>query len=91
MKTIESFAAAGRTCSLLARRGGGLASRLAWRLSARPAAVLASTLALLAGNALAQTLPAGPGIDAQVNAAFAASTGWFVRLIFAPLPGTDFP
>jgi len=31
------------------------------------------------------------GIDAQVNAAFSLATGWFVNLIFAPLPGTSFP
>jgi AGCS family alanine or glycine:cation symporter len=29
--------------------------------------------------------------DAQVNTVFAASTGWFVSLVFATLPGTDFP
>ena len=31
------------------------------------------------------------GLDAAVNAAFASSTGWFVSLIFAPIPGTAFP
>jgi AGCS family alanine or glycine:cation symporter len=30
-------------------------------------------------------------IDAQVNEVFANATGWFVSLIFAPLPGTSFP
>lgn len=30
-------------------------------------------------------------LDDKVNAAFAASTGWFVNLIFAPFPGTSFP
>ncbi|MEH6452179.1 MAG: alanine/glycine:cation symporter family protein [Psychromonas sp.] len=30
-------------------------------------------------------------IDEKVNAIFASSTGWFVSLIFAPLPGTSFP
>jgi len=31
------------------------------------------------------------GIDGAVNNAFAVSTGWFVSLIFAPIPGTTFP
>ncbi|WP_303579947.1 sodium:alanine symporter family protein [Amphritea sp. 1_MG-2023] len=30
-------------------------------------------------------------IDQTVNEAFALATGWFVNLIFAPLPGTSFP
>jgi AGCS family alanine or glycine:cation symporter len=30
-------------------------------------------------------------IDQTVNEAFAWATGWFVNLIFAPLPGTSFP
>ena len=30
-------------------------------------------------------------IDETVNQAFAASTGWFVTLIFAPIPFTSFP
>ena len=30
-------------------------------------------------------------VDQAVNEAFAAATGWFVNLIFAPLPGTSFP
>ncbi len=30
-------------------------------------------------------------LDQKVNAIFASSTGWFVNLIFAPLPGTSFP
>lgn len=29
--------------------------------------------------------------DQQVNDIFAGATGWFVALIFAPLPGTSFP
>ena len=29
--------------------------------------------------------------DQRVNDVFASSTGWFVNLIFAPLPGTSFP
>ncbi|GAB3481300.1 alanine/glycine:cation symporter family protein [Marinomonas epiphytica] len=31
------------------------------------------------------------GLDAAVNAAFSSATGWFVSLIFAPIPGTSFP
>ncbi|GAA0221582.1 alanine/glycine:cation symporter family protein [Marinomonas primoryensis] len=31
------------------------------------------------------------GIDAVVNEIFGNATGWFVSLIFAPLPGTSFP
>ena len=31
------------------------------------------------------------GIDERVNAIFSSATGWFVNLIFAPLPGTSFP
>ncbi|TRD22559.1 alanine/glycine:cation symporter family protein [Palleronia caenipelagi] len=30
-------------------------------------------------------------VDEKVNEIFANSTGWFVNLIFAPLPGTSFP
>jgi AGCS family alanine or glycine:cation symporter len=30
-------------------------------------------------------------IDEQVNAVFAASTGWFVNFIFSSFPGTNFP
>lgn len=30
-------------------------------------------------------------IDQAVNDAFSSATGWFVNLIFAPLPGTSFP
>ena len=46
---------------------------------------LAAATAFLASPAMAQSL------DEQVNAIFASSTGWFVNLIFAPLPGTAFP
>ncbi len=35
--------------------------------------------------------PAPEFVDEQVNRIFASSTGWFVNLIFAPLPGTSFP
>jgi len=45
--------------------------------------------ALAAGAAVAQE--ATVSFDEQVNSIFAASTGWFVSLIFAPLPGTSFP
>ncbi|MBJ7536693.1 alanine:cation symporter family protein [Marinomonas sp. C1424] len=34
---------------------------------------------------------AAESLDAKVNAIFASATGWFVNLIFAPLPGTSFP
>ncbi|AJQ96254.1 alanine/glycine:cation symporter family protein [Gynuella sunshinyii] len=30
-------------------------------------------------------------IDESVNTVFSAATGWFVSLIFAPIPGTSFP
>ncbi|MGJ8628081.1 MAG: alanine/glycine:cation symporter family protein [Sulfitobacter sp.] len=30
-------------------------------------------------------------MDQKINNLFAGSTGWFVNLIFAPLPGTSFP
>jgi AGCS family alanine or glycine:cation symporter len=50
---------------------------------------LAGTAAtLLANPALAQD---PMSIDAKVNEAFAAVTGPFVSLIFAPIPGTSFP
>ncbi|NNU80927.1 alanine:cation symporter family protein [Halovulum dunhuangense] len=47
----------------------------------------AATAALSLGpaGAFAQT------VDERVNEIFASSTGWFVNLIFAPLPGTSFP
>lgn len=35
--------------------------------------------------------PGVESIDQKVDRIFAASTGWFVALIFAPLPGTAFP
>ena len=44
--------------------------------------------ALLAAPVSAQE---AMGIDAKVNEAFAAATGPFVSLIFAPIPGTSFP
>ncbi|WP_424928717.1 alanine/glycine:cation symporter family protein [Amaricoccus tamworthensis] len=52
----------------------------------------------LAGAAIAQEAAApeiAPTLDARVNEIFASSTGWFVSLIFAPLPfnvmGVAFP
>ncbi|HMQ91856.1 MAG TPA: alanine/glycine:cation symporter family protein [Amaricoccus sp.] len=38
-----------------------------------------------------ETAPAALTIDQKVDQVFASSTGWFVSLIFAPLPGTSFP
>ncbi|MFT5645321.1 MAG: AGCS family alanine or glycine:cation symporter, partial [Janthinobacterium sp.] len=46
----------------------------------------AMATAMTSGAALAQS-----SFDAQVNAVFSDATGWFVSLIFAPLPGTSFP
>jgi len=45
-------------------------------------------LLLSASSALAQE---ANGIDETVNQIFAGATGWFVSLIFSPLPGTNFP
>ncbi|MFD1342639.1 alanine/glycine:cation symporter family protein [Litorisediminicola beolgyonensis] len=50
-----------------------------------PGALAALALVALAAPAAAQ------GIDEQVNAIFASSTGWFVSLIFSNFPGTSFP
>ena len=53
-----------------------------------------TTKALLAAPAFAAALPAYAQemtLDEKVNTIFAQSTGWFVNLIFAPLPGTSFP
>ncbi len=47
---------------------------------------------LAAAAALVAALPAGAQTLAdQIDSAFAASTGWFVNLIFANLPGTGIP
>ena len=59
-----------------------------------PAAAAVAALALLApAAALAQE--AATGIDARIEAVFSNYTGWFVNLIFAPLPfavaGVSFP
>ena len=50
-------------------------------------------LILFASNvaALAQDAAEAGGIDAAVNNAFSAATGWFVSFIFSDLPGTSFP
>lgn len=52
-------------------------------------------LSVAAAAQLAMTMPAlaqdGGGIDQAVNEVFGAATGWFVNLIFAPVPGTSFP
>ena len=48
--------------------------------------LVAMVAAMTSGAALAQS-----NFDAQVNAVFSNATGWFVNLIFAPLPGTSFP
>jgi AGCS family alanine or glycine:cation symporter len=52
------------------------------------AILIALGSAIMAGGALAQE---AVSVDEKVNAMFASSTGWFVNLIFAPLPGTSFP
>lgn len=44
-----------------------------------------------AGAELVEAAAAAMTIDQQVDAVFASATGWFVNLIFAPLPGTSFP
>lgn len=49
------------------------------------AAAAAIAIVLSAAPALAGT------IDDQVNAVFSIATGWFVGLIFSPIPGTGFP
>jgi len=43
------------------------------------------TLCLSSFSASAQS------IDETVNSVFASATGWFVSLIFSPIPGTSFP
>jgi alanine or glycine:cation symporter, AGCS family len=62
--------------------------------AARPAAATAGLAALaasLAGPALAQAEVEIQTIGDTINGIFAASTGWFVNLIFANLPGTGIP
>jgi alanine or glycine:cation symporter, AGCS family len=50
-------------------------------------AAFAACFALLTSSAQAQEAVT---LDQRVNDIFAASTGWFVNFIFAPLPGTNF-
>ncbi|WP_261843916.1 alanine/glycine:cation symporter family protein [Aliamphritea ceti] len=47
---------------------------------------LSSLVLLLQSN-----MAAASNIDQTVNEVFSRATGWFVGLIFAPLPGTSFP
>lgn len=53
------------------------------------------TITSLVGAPLALLLTASAAqaatVDETVNEIFAASTGWFVNLIFSPFPGTSFP
>jgi AGCS family alanine or glycine:cation symporter len=49
------------------------------------------SLAALSATALPTLAQEAMSLDEKVNATFAASTGWFVSLIFAPFPGTAFP
>jgi AGCS family alanine or glycine:cation symporter len=50
-----------------------------------------TTLIALVMPAVAFAQEQAMSFDQQVNDIFASSTGWFVSLIFAPLPGTSFP
>jgi AGCS family alanine or glycine:cation symporter len=50
---------------------------------------LATATAAMAASPLAAQ--EAVSLDQKVNDIFAASTGWFVNLIFMKLPGTDFP
>ncbi|ETI58126.1 alanine/glycine:cation symporter family protein [Marinomonas profundimaris] len=52
---------------------------------------LFSAITALALFSLSTSAQAAEGIDAVVNEIFGNATGWFVSLIFAPLPGTNFP
>ena len=49
---------------------------------------IASLFALVA--ALLPVQAAAQGIDETINTIFADYTGWYVALIFADLPGTNF-
>lgn len=56
--------------------------------------MLRRPLLISAGIAIVVPVPgraADQSVDARINAAFSDMTGWFVDLIFAPFPGTDFP
>ena len=50
---------------------------------------LIAAFAMLAAQAAHSQTEAAQTLDQQVNAIFAASTGWFVNFIFAPIPGTN--
>ncbi|MBE3639486.1 alanine/glycine:cation symporter family protein [Mangrovicoccus algicola] len=52
-----------------------------------PALAALGAAIIAAAPALAQTAT----LDERINTAFAGATGWFVSLIFAPIPGTGFP
>ncbi|PTX56629.1 AGCS family alanine or glycine:cation symporter [Litoreibacter ponti] len=52
---------------------------------------LAASTAALAASVAPALAQEAESLDARVNAAFAAATGPFVSLIFAPFPGTTFP
>ncbi|TDO99468.1 alanine/glycine:cation symporter family protein [Marinomonas balearica] len=41
--------------------------------------------------ALFSSLVSASSIDETINSVFSSATGWFVSLIFSPLPGTSFP
>jgi AGCS family alanine or glycine:cation symporter len=51
----------------------------------------ALSLAALSASAAPAVAQEAASLDERVNAAFAAFTGPFVNLIFAPFPGTSFP
>lgn len=45
----------------------------------------------LAALCLSSFSASAQSIDETVNSVFASATGWFVSLIFSPIPGTSFP
>jgi len=53
--------------------------------------IIISTFLAFIGFLQSSVAFASESIDQTVNAIFSSSTGWFVSLIFAPLPGTSFP
>lgn len=52
---------------------------------------LQSYILLVIAALLLPSLAHAASMDQAINNAFAASTGWFVAAIFAPIPGTEFP
>ncbi len=56
-----------------------------------PKTHISTLLLLFLTLSMTQPVFAADGLDALVNGIFAHATGWFVALIFAPLPGTTFP